>query len=154
MKNGFPKDFLWGGALAGCQAEGAYSEEGRTMSLQDLLTFDDKNDRRITKQAPLTKELIEERKKDTDIIKYPKRREIDFYHTYKDDIALFGELGFKVFRYSISWSRVFPNGDDLEPNEKALEFYDNVIGECLKYGMEPLITISHFDMPLVLVEKF
>lgn len=154
MNKRFPKDFLWGGALAGCQAEGAYNEDGRTMSIQDLMIFDEKNDRKITKQAPMTMDIINERKNDLDTSKYPKRRGIDFYHTYKDDIALFAEMGFKVFRYSISWSRVFPNGDDLEPNEKALEFYDNVIGECLRYGMEPLITISHFDMPVVLVEKF
>jgi len=154
MKKGFPKGFLWGGALSGCQAEGAYNEDGKSLTIPDVMKFNAKNDRKVTNQMHITMEMIEEAKIDPDTIKYPKRRGIDFYHTYKEDIALFAEMGFKVFRYSISWARVFPNGNDAEANEKALQFYDRIIDECLKHNMEPLITISHFDMPIVLIDKF
>jgi 6-phospho-beta-glucosidase len=154
MNKGFPTEFLWGGALSACQAEGAYNEDGKTLTIPEVMKFNAKNDRKVTKQMHITMEMIEEAKNDPDTIKYPKRRGIDFYHTYKEDLALFAEMGFKVFRYSIAWARVFPNGDDTVPNEKALEFYDNVIDECIQHNMEPLITISHFDMPIVLIEKF
>lgn len=154
MNKGFPKNFLWGGALSACQAEGAYNVDGKTLTVPEVMPFNPKNDRKVTKQLKITKEMIEEAKNDPDTIKYPKRRGIDFYHTYKEDMALFKEMGFKVFRYSISWARLFPNGDDKEPNELGLKFYDSVIDECLKNGMEPLITISHFDFPIVLIEKF
>ena len=79
---------------------------------------------------------------------------IDFYHRYKEDIALFAEMGFKVFRLSIAWSRIFPNGDDAKPNEKGLKFYDDVFDECRKYGMEPLVTISHYETPLHLAREY
>lgn len=154
MNKGFPENFLWGGALSACQAEGAYNIDGKTLTIPDVMKFNPKNDRKVTKQMKITREMIEEAKKDLDTIKFPKRRGIDFYHTYRDDIALLAEMGFKVFRYSISWARVFPNGDDAQPNEKALQFYDNVINECLRYQIEPLLTISHFDMPIVLIDKF
>ena len=154
MKKGFPENFLWGGALSACQAEGAYNVDGKTLTVPEVMQFNAKNDRKVTKQLKITREMIEEAKNDPDTVKYPKRRGIDFYHTYKEDMALFKEMGFKVFRYSISWARLFPNGDDKEPNELGLKFYDSVIDECLKNGMEPLITISHFDFPIVLVEKF
>lgn len=154
MKTKFPNNFLWGGALSACQAEGAYNVDGKTLTIPEVMKFNYKNDRKVTKQLKITKEMLEEAKNDTDIIKYPKRRGIDFYHTYKEDMALFKEMGFKVFRYSISWARIFPNGDDKVPNELGLKFYDSIIDECLKNGMEPLITISHFDFPVVLVEKF
>lgn len=154
MNKEFPKNFLWGGALSACQAEGAYNLDGKTLTIPEVMPFNAKNDRKVTKQLKITKEMIEEAKNDADTVKYPKRRGIDFYHTYKEDMALFKEMGFKVFRYSISWARLFPNGDDKVPNELGLKFYDNIINECLKNGMEPLITISHFDFPVVLVEKF
>lgn len=85
---------------------------------------------------------------------YPSHEAIDFYHRYKEDIALFAEMGFKVFRFSIGWSRIFPNGDDVMPNEAGLQFYDNVINECLRYGIEPLITISHYEVPFALCKKY
>ncbi|SHI01921.1 glycoside hydrolase family 1 protein [Clostridium intestinale] len=154
MNKGFSEDFLWGGALSACQAEGAYNEDEKTLTIPEVMKFNPKNDRKVTKQIQINMEMIKEAKNDPDTIKYPKRRGIDFYHTYKEDLALFAEMGFKVFRYSIAWARVFPNGNDKKPNEKALEFYDNVIDECLKYNMKPLITISHFDMPIVLIEKY
>lgn len=154
MKITFPENFLWGGALSACQVEGAYNVDGKTLTMPEVMQFNPKNERKVTKVLKITKEMIEKAKNDPDAVKYPKRRGIDFYHTYKEDMALFKEMGFKVFRYSISWARLFPNGDDKEPNELGLKFYDSVIDECLKNAMEPLITISHFDFPIVLVEKF
>lgn len=150
----FPKNFLWGGALSACQAEGAYKEDGKTFTIPDVMQFNPNNDRKITKQINVTKEMIEEAIQDPDPLKYPKRRGIDFYHTYKEDLALMKEMGFKVFRYSISWARVFPNGDDDKPNEAALAFYDDLIDTCIAFHMKPLITISHFDMPIVLIQKY
>lgn len=85
---------------------------------------------------------------------HPQREAIDFYHRYAEDIKLFGRLGFKVFRTSIHWTRIFPIGDEMEPNEEGLKFYDNLFEELLKYGIEPLITISHYEMPYHLVEKY
>ena len=128
----FPKDFLWGGALSACQAEGAYNVDGKSLTIPEVMKFNEKNDRKVTKQIRVNWEMIEEARNDPDTVKYPKRRGIDFYHNFREDIALFAEMGFKVFRYSISWARVFPGGDDAAPNEKALEFYDQVIDECLK----------------------
>lgn len=85
---------------------------------------------------------------------YPSHEAVDFYHHYKEDIALFAEMGFKCFRFSIAWSRIFPNGDETEPNEAGLEFYDNVISELESHGIEPLVTINHYEMPLNLVRKY
>jgi len=147
-------NFLWGGALSGCQAEGAYNLDGKTMTIPEVMRFDDKTDRKVTKQMHITKEMIQAAKADEDTIFYPKRRGIDFYHTFKEDLALMAEMGFQVFRYSISWARVFPNGDEKDPNPKALQFYDELVDTCIQLGMQPLITISHFDMPLVLIEKY
>lgn len=153
-KSHFPKDFLWGGALSACQAEGAYDVDGKSLTIPEVMKFNEKNDRKVTKQIRVNWEMIEEARNDPNAANYPKRRGIDFYHRFREDIALFAEMGFKVFRYSIAWARVFPGGDDASPNEKALQFYDQVIDECLKHGMEPLITISHFDTPIVLMDKF
>ena len=85
---------------------------------------------------------------------YPSHEAVDFYHHYKEDIALFAEMGFKCFRFSIAWSRIFPNGDETEPNEAGLAFYDNVISELESHGIEPLVTINHYEMPLNLVRKY
>jgi 6-phospho-beta-glucosidase len=85
---------------------------------------------------------------------YPTHQAVDFYHHYKEDIALLAEMGFKCFRFSIAWTRIFPNGDDASPNEEGLRYYDHVIDELLKYGIEPLVTISHFDMPLALLNNY
>ena len=85
---------------------------------------------------------------------YPAKLGIDFYHNYKEDIKLFAEMGFKVYRMSIAWSRIFPNGDEIEPNEKGLQFYENVFKECRKYGIEPLVTITHFDFPIHLIKEY
>lgn len=132
----FPKNFLWGGATAANQFEGAYDEDGKGLSIQDVLPkgFGART------EVPTSDNL--------------KLKGIDHYHRYKEDIALFAEMGFKVYRFSIAWSRIFPNGDDEIPNEKGLEFYDNVISECEKYGIEPLVTISHYETPLALADKY
>lgn len=154
MTNVFPENFLWGGALSACQAEGAYDIGGKTLTIPDVVPYGKKIDRKVTRQLKISQEMIDRAKDETIEENYPKRRGIDFYHRYKEDIALFAEMGFKVFRYSFSWARIFPNGDDHQPNEEGLKFYESVIDECLKYGIEPLITISHFDMPIVLIEKY
>jgi 6-phospho-beta-glucosidase len=133
----FPENFLWGGAVAANQLEGAYQEGGKGLSTADV------SPNGIMSPPDFSM---------TDFNLYHEG--IDFYHTYKEDIALFAELGFKAFRFSIAWSRIFPNGDELQPNEKGLEFYDNVIDELLKYNIEPVVTISHYEMPLGLVKNY
>lgn len=133
----FPKNFLWGGAVAANQCEGAYLEDGKGLSVQDVLPRGIRGDR--------TKEPTEDNM---------KLEGIDFYHHYKEDIRLFAEMGFKVFRTSIAWSRIFPKGDEEEPNELGLAFYDRLFDECRKYGMEPLVTISHYETPLYLAEHY
>ena len=135
---GFPKDFLWGGATAANQCEGAYQEDGKGLSTADVMCLGAHGvKRKITKQ-------IEENEY------YPSHKAIDFYHHYKEDIALFAEMGFRVYRMSINWTRIFPNGDEEQPNEKGLAFYDRIIDELEKYHIETLITISHFETPLAL----
>jgi len=138
----FPKDFLWGGAVAANQCEGAWNIDGKGESICDHYRAGS-----LTKRRVFDKEILPDEY-------YPSHTAIDFYNNYKEDIAMFGEMGFKVFRLSIAWSRIFPNGDDLEPNEAGLAFYDRVFDECLKYGIEPLVTLSHFEMPYALVEKY
>lgn len=133
----FPKDFLWGGAVAANQCEGAYQEDGKGLSIQDVMPKGIKGPRT---ERPTPDNL--------------KLEGIDFYHRYKEDIAMFAEMGFKVFRTSIAWSRIFPNGDEEEPNEAGLQFYDNLFDECLKYGIQPLVTISHYETPLHLAEAY
>ena len=133
----FPKDFLWGGAIAANQAEGAYNLDGKGLSVQDVAP-------KGWKDRP-TEEPTEDNLKLVGI---------DFYHRYKEDIKLFAEMGFKVFRLSIAWSRIFPKGDELEPNEAGLAFYDNVFDECAKYGIEPLVTLSHYETPLYLSKTY
>ncbi|MGY3704917.1 6-phospho-beta-glucosidase [Vagococcus martis] len=133
----FPKDFLWGGAIAANQAEGAYNEGGKGLSVQDVTR---KGWQEPPQEFPTEDNL--------------KLKGIDFYHRYKEDIKLFAEMGFKVFRLSISWPRIFPNGDESTPNEEGLKFYDDVFDECLKYGIEPLVTLSHYETPLHLTREY
>ncbi|MDR1138651.1 MAG: glycoside hydrolase family 1 protein [Clostridiales bacterium] len=142
----FPKDFLWGGATAANQLEGAYDVDGKGLTIADVLPGG-KQRLSILASADISIEI------DKTKYTYPNHVGIDHYNRYKEDIALFGEMGFKVYRTSISWARIFPNGDDLQPNESGLKFYDNLFDECIKYGIEPLITISHYEMPLELVKK-
>ena len=145
MKNIIPENFLWGGAIAANQCEGAYLEDGKGMSPVDILPG-----------GALRKEALSDAKRamDTDYGYYPSHVSIDFYHRYKEDIKLFKEMGFKCLRTSISWARIFPNGDDQAPNEEGLKFYDSLIDELIANGIEPVITINHFDTPLELTKKY
>ena len=133
----FPDGFLFGGATAANQFEGAWNEDGKGPSLQDVLPAGG--------LYPRTAEPTEDNL---------KLEGIDFYHRYREDIALLAEMGFKVFRFSIAWSRIFPRGDEETPNEAGLAFYDRVLDELEKHGMEPLITLSHYETPLHLVEQY
>jgi 6-phospho-beta-glucosidase len=142
----FPKEFLWGGATAANQCEGAYQEDGRGLANVDTIPY---GEDRFPVMLGLKKML----ECDTEHF-YPSHDAIDFYHRYKEDIKLFAEMNMKCYRFSIAWTRIFPNGDDETPNEKGLDFYEAVVDECLKYGIEPLITICHFDAPIALIKKY
>jgi len=149
------EDFLWGGATAASQIEGGWNEGGKGMSVGDVLEYRPHvSIRDYEGLNRYTSEDIKEAMASTDINRYPKRHASDFYHRYKEDIALMAEMGFKVYRLSIAWSRIFPKGDELEPNEEGLAFYDAVFDECLKYGIEPLVTMSHYEPPLHLVNEY
>ena len=141
---GFREDFLWGGAVAAHQCEGAWQEGGKGISCSDVETAGDN----VT-GAPrrLTDGIIEGED-------YPNHVGVDFYHRYKEDVALFAEMGFKAFRTSIAWTRIFPRGDEKEPNEEGLKFYDDIFDECHKYGIEPLVTMSHYEPPINLVLNY
>jgi len=128
---------MWGGAVAANQCEGAYRADGKGLSIQDIMP-------RGIKGEPTREPTVDNM----------KLVAIDFYHRYKEDIAMFAEMGFQVFRLSIAWTRIFPNGDDEKPNEKGLQFYDDVFDECRKYGIEPMVTISHYETPLHLAKKY
>ncbi len=146
--------FLWGGAVAACQIEGAYDVDGRGLSTSDLRAYDPNLKRAdIKKEGGDTLAGIKAAMLDS-ISYFPKRYGIDFYHTYKQDLALLKELGLQAFRTSISWSRIFPKGDEKEPNGKGLQFYDQLIDEIIKNGMEPIITMSHYDFPIHLVTEY
>lgn len=137
-----PEDFLWGGALAANQFEGGYDKDGKGLSVIDVMTNGEHGKpREITQDVDPNKY-------------YPNHVGIDFYNRYKEDIALFNEMGLNCLRTSIAWSRIFPNGDETEPNEAGLQFYDNIFDELLKYGIEPVITLSHFEMPLHLAREY
>ena len=138
----FSKDFLWGGAVAAHQLEGGYNQGGKGLSVADVMTAGAHG---VPRQ--ITDGVIEGKN-------YPNHKAIDFYHKYKEDIALFKEMGFKCFRTSIAWTRIFPNGDELEPNEEGLQFYDDMFDELIKQGIEPVITLSHFELPYHLVTEY
>ncbi len=142
----FPEGFLWGGATAANQCEGGVFEDGRGLANVDVIPYGE--NRRAIMQGKCNVKECDEKEF------YPSHEAIDFYHHYKEDIALFAEMGFKTFRMSIAWTRIFPNGDEEEPNEKGLAFYDAVFDECRKYGIEPLVTITHFDCPMHLINEY
>ncbi len=153
--NGFPEGFLWGGAIAAHQAEGGFREGGKGLSVADVEAYVENPTRFTYNQLnDLPYERILEAEKDPDLVRYPKRRGCQFYHHYREDIALFQEMGFKVFRFSIAWTRIFPTGEEEEPNEEGLAFYDDLIEALLAAGIEPLITINHYDFPLALAKKY
>lgn len=138
----FPENFLWGGAVAANQCEGAWDVDGKGPSVSDMCT----NGTAVTPKWVTTTIHADKL--------YPSHEAIDFYHHYEEDIALFAEMGFKMFRTSINWTRIFPTGEETEPNEKGLEFYDRVFECCQSHGIEPLVTISHYEMPYALIEKY
>ncbi len=139
---GFRKDFLWGGAVAANQIEGGWNKAGKGISTADVIT---KGTHSVPRE--ITKGILEG-------YDYPSHEAIDFYHRYKEDIALFAEMGFKCFRTSIAWSRIFPLGDEKEPNEAGLQFYDDLFDELLKYNIEPVVTLSHFEIPYHLCKEY
>ena len=141
----FPTEFLWGGATAANQCEGAYDEDGRGLASVDVIPYGE--DRFKVARGEI--KMLE----CDDSHLYPAHYGIDFYHRYKEDIKLFADMGLKCFRFSIAWTRVIPDGDG-EVCDKGLDFYEAVVDECLKYGIEPLITINHFDAPINLINKF
>ena len=154
-KRSFPEGFLWGGATAANQVEGGWKEGGKGISVSDCARSHlDVDVTDYHAQNKVTTEDVEKALATDDEVYYPKRHGADFYHHYKEDIKMFAEMGFKVYRLSIAWSRIFPNADDPEPNEEGLQFYDNVFDECLKYGIEPLVTMSHYEPPINLVLKY
>lgn len=133
----FPQNFIWGGAISAQQVEGAYNIDGKGLSTAD-----------VQPNGVFGKVL------DRDGSEYLKDVAIDFYHHYEEDIKLFAELGFKCLRLSIAWTRIFPEGDELLPNEKGLQFYDKIFDSLIKNGIQPLVTLSHYEMPLGLVRKY
>lgn len=142
MDHQLPNTFLWGGAVAAHQVEGGWNEGGKGISIVDVLTSGSHGvDRIITDGIQ-------------DGYYYPNHDAVDFYHRYKEDIKLFAEMGFKCFRTSIAWTRIFPKGDEETPNEEGLQFYDDLFDELLKYGIQPVVTLSHFEMPYYLVKKY
>jgi len=140
MNKTFPTDFLWGGAIAANQAEGAWNVDGKGPAISDVI-------RNGIVGGAFDGEVKEDGY-------YASHEAIDFYHRYKEDVALLAEAGLKCFRTSIAWSRIFPNGDEDEPNEKGLQFYDDLFDELLKHGIEPVITTSHFEIPLHLMTEY
>ena len=161
----FPKDFLWGGATCANQCEGAWNENGKGISTADCITRGSRTSARKvtykTKDGVVKEDVLFKMNLSEDVdfgvfdgYDYPSHVGIDFYHRYKEDIALFGEMGFKTFRMSINWPRIFPTGLETEPNEEGLRFYDDLFDECLKYGIKPLVTLSHYETPLELTKKW
>ena len=142
----FNDNFLWGGATAANQCEGGYNEDGRGLANVDVCPTGKDRSAVITGNLKMYDF-------DDDHF-YPAKIAIDMYHNFRDDIKLFAEMGFKVYRMSIAWSRIFPNGDEETPNEKGLAFYDEIFNECKKYGIEPLVTICHFDCPMYLIKNY
>ena len=142
---GFPKGFLWGGATAANQCEGGYREGGRGLANVDV--------------CPAGKDrgaVITGHKKMLDFDgehEFPAKEGVDMYHHFREDIRLFAEMGFQVYRMSLAWTRIFPNGDEDEPNEEGLRFYEAMFQECRACGIEPLVTLSHFDCPIGLIKK-
>ena len=151
----FPEGFLWGGATAACQIEGAYNIGGKGLSVADVQKFKPKvHVEDYKKNNAVTAEDIQAALKGEESVLFAKRRGNDFYHHYKEDIALFAEMGFRVYRMSIAWSRLYPNGDEETPCEEGLRFYDQVFAELEKYHIEPLVTMSHYEQPLNLTVRY
>lgn len=143
---GFPENFLWGGATAANQCEGGFDQGGRGLANVDVIPTGKERRAVITGKREML--AFEEG------YFYPAKEAIDMYHHFKEDIALFAEMGFKTYRLSIAWSRIFPKGDEETPNEEGLRFYEELFLECRKYQIEPLVTITHFDCPIHLIKEY
>ncbi|VBB08938.1 Hypothetical protein LUCI_4224 [Lucifera butyrica] len=154
MMRKFPKNFLWGGAVAANQVEGAFEVDGKGWAITDIVKRVAPEERKQLKLPFPTSREVATAVADRNDKLYPKRYGIDFYHRYKEDIALFKELGFTALRVSIAWSRIFPRGDELEPNEAGLLFYDKLFAELSQNGMQPVVTLSHYEMPLHLSQVY
>lgn len=153
--NAFPEGFLWGGAVAANQVEGGWNVDGKGMSVADIASYKPNIDNtNYAAHWEVSTESIEAAIADQTDKDYPKRRGIDFYHRYKEDLALFAEMGFKTLRLSIAWTRLFPTGEELEPNEAGVAFYENVFKEMARLNIEPIVTLSHYEMPVSLSLKF
>lgn len=151
----FPKGFFWGGALAANQCEGAWNVDGKGPSVADVATYKPNTDvKDYAAHNAMSDDLIRAAMADPSDAAYPKRRGIDFYHHYKEDLALFAEMGFTMLRVSIAWTRIFPTGEEAEPNEKGLQFYQDLFTEMRRLGIEPLVTLSHYEMPLALATQY
>ena len=154
-KRRFPDGFLWGGASAANQLEGGWKEGGKGISVEDCMRQHfDQDLRDYTLQNHVTLEDVKKALETDDEVNYPKRHGVDFYHHYEEDIKLLAGMGFRCFRMSIAWTRIFPNGDEMEPNEAGLVFYDQVFDVCRKYKIEPLVTMSHYEMPVHLALEY
>lgn len=151
----FPKGFFWGGALAANQVEGAFLEGKKGLSVADVSSYKPNTDAKDYKaHMAMTPQMIKEAIEATDDTYYPKRRGIDLYHHYKEDLALFAEMGFTMLRISIAWTRIYPTGEEEEPNEEGLHFYKELFAEMHRLNMEPIVTLSHYEMPLELALKY
>ncbi|MEG0309261.1 MAG: family 1 glycosylhydrolase, partial [Clostridium sp.] len=143
---GFKENFLWGGALAANQCEGAYLEGGKGLTNVDICPMGENRFNvlmgNLDSLDPIEGEY------------YPSHEAIDFYHKFREDIAMFAEMGFKCLRISIAWARIFPNGDEETPNEQGLKFYDEMFDEMIKHNIEPIVTLCHFDIPVNLIKKY
>ncbi len=153
VPDGFPNEFLWGGAVAANQCEGAWREDGKGWCVADINLFRDDVSLQKKYNEEITTAYIQEAIADKQGI-YPKRKAIDFYHTYRNDLKLLSAAGMNAFRTSINWARIYPNGDESTPNEAGLQFYDRLIDEIIANGMEPVITLSHYEMPLHLTTAY
>ncbi len=151
----FPEGFLWGGALAANQCEGAWNVDGRGPSVADMTAYKAKLDvKDYAGFHTVTTASVEEALADPDDSHYPKRGGIDFYHRYRQDLALFAEMGFKTLRVSISWTRLFPTGEEEQPNEAGVAFYESLFTEMRRLGIEPLVTLHHYESPVALSLKY
>ena len=154
-KNIFPADFLWGGATAANQCEGAWNIDGKGISIADCTRIKKNVNKKDYKSLhEIKSEDIERAMSTNDTIEYPKRHGIDFYHHYKEDLDLFQEMGFKTLRVSIQWTRIYPTGIEEEPNEAGLKFYENLFKEMKKRNIEPLVTLHHYELPLYICNNF
>lgn len=155
MKSYFPKDFLWGGAIAANQAEGAWNVGGKGLSVADVAKYKPETDvKDYVSQWHVSPAQIKEAMATNDETFFPKRHGIDFYHRYEDDLALFNEMGMKSLRVSIAWTRLFPNGNEECPNKEGIAFYHRLFKSMRENKIEPIVTLSHYEMPLYLVNEY